>query len=113
MRCWAITVELGGREYEIPALPAADWWPILVEARPSAILDILMSSEDLDARILAGEIKGGDLNIALNDAIEEVTGRSFHAAFVLAMTAATAWPAIGGTLAQRGFRWDVMPIGAA
>ena len=32
---------------------------------------------------------------------------------MLATVASTHWPVIGGELAQRGFRWDVMPIGAA
>lgn len=113
MRCWGLTVELGGRDWEIPALPAVDWWPILVEAEPTRILDLLVSSSDLDALLLDGTVSGAELRVALTDVIEEATGRSFHVAFVLATVAAMHWPAIGGQLAQRGFRWDVQPIGAA
>jgi hypothetical protein len=118
MRCWAITVELGGREYEIPALPAVDWWPVIVDAQPTGVLDLLKSESpgqesDLDLMLLDGTVTGKELGQALTDAIEEVTGRSFHAAFVLATVAASQWPTVGGYLAQTGFRWDLQPIGAA
>lgn len=113
MRCWAITLTLGGREYEIPALPAVDWWPVLVEANPAALLDIIPSSSDLDSQLLSGEVGAADLTEALTDAIEEATGRTMHAAYVLATVATMHWSVIGGQMAQRGFRWDVLSIGAA
>jgi len=117
MECWAITLEIGGREYEIPALPAADWWPVLAGVNPGKILDLMPSRlgdpDDLDAQLLAGEIDGAELGSALTDAIEEVTGRSLHVAIVLAAVADHYWPAVGGEMIRRGFRWDQQPIGAA
>jgi hypothetical protein len=117
MRCWAITLELGGRDYEIPALPAVDWWPVLTDANPAKILDFIPSTmsdpDDLDGRILAGEVTGKELGATLLEAVEEVTGRSFHVAVVLAIVAGQQWAAVGGQLAQAGFRWDRQPIGAA
>lgn len=115
MRCWAIGVELGGREFDIPALPAVDWWPVIVSGDASSIVDLLRSTEgaDLDSMLLSGQVTGEDLSQALAEAVTEVTGRSFHAAFVLATVAARTWPVIGGQLARDGFRWDVQPIGAA
>ena len=113
MRCWEITVELGGREFDIPALPAVDWWPVLTEDGPAAVVDLLKSDADLDAMLLDGRITSADLTEVIRDVVEEATGRSYHAAFVLATVASTSWPVIGGQLAQSGFRWDVQPIGAA
>jgi hypothetical protein len=118
MRCWAITVELGGREFDIPALPAVDWWPVLVSGEISRILDLLTpadtdQSADLDEMILDGTVSRADLSEAVSDAVEEATGRSFHVAFVLATVATSAWPMVGGQMAREGFRWDVQPIGAA
>jgi hypothetical protein len=113
MRCWAITVEIGGREFEIPALPAADWWPVITDATAMALVDILKSSADLDAMLLDGRTDAAELTEVTMDAIGEATGRTFHAAFVLVTVAGMHWPVIGGILAQKGFRWDIMPIGAA
>lgn len=115
MRCWAIELELGGRAYTVPALPAADWWPVLASDNLALILDMIVSTDgdDLDERLLTGEIPPGELTEALKDAIEEVAGRSRHVALALAIGANMQWSAINGVLAMRGFRWDVMPLGAA
>lgn len=113
MRCWEITVELGGREFDIPALPAVDWWPVLTQDGPATFVDLLRSDTDLDAMLLDGRITSADLAEVIRDAVEEATGRTYHAAFVLATVASASWPVIGGQLAQSGFRWDVQPIGAA
>lgn len=116
MRCWAIEIELGGRTYDVPALPAVDWWPVLVNRDLAAILDFVESSPDdpfnLDDLLLTGELTG-NLGEALTDAIEAAAGRSLHCAFVIATVADMHWAAIGGALAQAGFRWDVQPLGAA
>lgn len=117
MRCWAVTVELGGREFDIPALPAVDWWPVVVNADPAAILDMLKSSEadafELDSMLLDGQVTGADLGRMLADVVEEIAGRPLQAAFVLATVATQRWDVIGGQVAQAGFRWDVQPLGAA
>jgi hypothetical protein len=117
MRCWAIELELGGRTYEVPALPAVDWWPVLVSAEISQILDFIVSTPEdpfsLDDLLLEGAVTTAELTEALTDAMEEAAGRSFHAAFVLATVANTQWAAINGALAQGGFRWDEQPLGAA
>jgi hypothetical protein len=118
MRCWVVTVELGGREYEIPALPAVDWWPVLADGDLSSVVGMIRStdrSEDdrMDEMILDGTLSGKDLSQALTDAVEEVTGRSLYVSTVLAVMAVNNWPVVGGELAKSGFRWDVQPIGAA
>jgi hypothetical protein len=115
MRCWAITVELGGREFEIPALPAVDWWPVLADASAMGLVDLLKSTEgaDLDTMLLDGSITSDGMTEVLMDAISEATGRTFHASFVLATVAGMHWTVVGGQLARDGFRWDVLPIGAA
>lgn len=117
MRCWGLEIELGGRVYEIPALPAVDWWPVLVAGDPGLILDMIESSPadpfNLDDLLLTGEINGEEMATALMDAIEEVAGRTFHASFVLVTVAANQWATINGALVRRGFRWEDQPLGAA
>jgi hypothetical protein len=112
MRCWAIEIELGGRTYDVPALSAVDWWPVLSDANPLAVLDVI-ESNDLDERLLDGELTQAEMIDALREAIEEAAGRSFHATIVLVMVANTQWPIINGQLVQRGFRWEGQPLGAA
>lgn len=117
MRCWAIEIELGGRTFDVPALPAVDWWPVLVTADLHAVLDFIVSSPDdpnsLDEMLLSGGIDPEELTTALVDALEEATGRTMHSACVLASVATTHWTVVGGELAKLGFRWDIQPIGAA
>jgi hypothetical protein len=117
MRCWAVDIELGDRTFTVPPLPAADWWPVLADADPSAVLQLIESDPtdpgSIDEALLAGMVNEADLGQAITDAVEEATGRSLHAGLVLAAVAQARWAEIGGQLAQRGFRWDVQPIGAA
>jgi hypothetical protein len=79
MRCWAIQLELGGRTYEVPALPAVDWWPVLVSADLGQILDFVVSTPEdpfnLDDLLLDGAFTTAELIEVLTDALEEVAGR--------------------------------------
>lgn len=115
MRLWAIEVQIGDVLLDIPALPAADWWPVLTSGDMSEFLDLTVSRDgiDLDEMILTGEVSSEELNQAYREAIQEITGRPYQTALVLAAVARSQWPSIGGRMAERGFRWDVMPIGAA
>ena len=115
LRCWAIEIELGGRTFEVPALPAADWFPVLLSADLAGVLDLMVSSSDgwLEDMILSGGITADDLTEALTDAVEQAAGRSFWASCLLAMVAESRWAEINGELARRGFRWDRQPLGAA
>jgi hypothetical protein len=112
MRCWAIEIELGGRTYDVPALSAVDWWPVLGGANPLDVLDIV-ESNDLEDRVLDGELDHEGMIDALREAVEEAAGRSFHAAVILVMVANSQWPVISGQLVRNGFRWEGQPLGAA
>jgi len=117
MRCWAIELELGGRTYDVPALSAVDWWPVLTSGDPSRILDFVVSTPDdpfnLDDLLLDGEIDATELGEALIDALEAAAGRTVFTSMVLARVASTAWASINGALVKRGFRWEGQPLGAA
>jgi hypothetical protein len=117
LRIWAVEVIIGDRTFEIPALPASVWFPVLAGGQPADVLDLIMSNPDdpdnLDDFILTGTVTGEDLTSAISDTVEEVTGRPPHVAYILARVAELIWPTIGGELALRGFRWDTASIGAA
>lgn len=112
LRIWAVEFDLGGRTFEVPALPAADWLPLLLEGDPLAVLD-LGDLGEIDEMILGEEITSEELGQAMTLVIEQATGRSFHAALVLAQVARLQWPVIGGDLARRGMCWDLVSIAAA
>ena len=116
MRCWAIELELGGRTFDVPALPAVDWWPVISSGDLTQILDFVVSTpgdpNSLDEMILR-EGLGSDLTEVLSDAVEAAAGRTFHAARVLAIVAESQWASINGAMVARGFRWDQQPLGAA
>lgn len=117
MRCWSIQIELGGRTFDIPALSALDWWPVLATGDFTSILDTVVSDPaqpfDLDDLLLEGRLTQAELGEALTDALEAAAGRSRHAAVVLARAAEMHWPSINGSLVRRGFRWEGQPLGAA
>jgi hypothetical protein len=117
MRCWAIELELGGRTFDVPALTAVDWWPVLTSADLTEILDFVVSTPEdpfnLDDLLLDGDLTQTELQTALTDALETASGRSRHVTFVLASVANQFWASLNGALARRGFRWEGQPLGAA
>lgn len=112
MRIWAVEFELGGRTFEVPALPAADWLPMLMNGDPLAVLD-MGDLGAVDEMILGEEVTPEEVGEALTMVIEQATGRSLHASLTLAQVAKLQWPIIGGDLARRGMRFDQVSIGAA
>ena len=115
MRIWAVELGLGGHTYVVPPLPAAGWFPVLLEGNPLLVLEMIEDGpgEDLDDMILSGQVGAEELVEILTLAIEQAAGRQFHAAFVLAQVAALQWGAVAGVLAERGFSWEERPLGAA
>lgn len=111
MRCWAVDVEIGGRLWTIPPLPAADWWPVL--AGDESMLGLLPAGSDLEDLLIDGKVGRSDLESAFHDALEEASGRTAEEAGVIAGMALGMWTWVGGKLSLAGFRWDVMPLGAA
>jgi hypothetical protein len=117
MRCWEIELELGGRTYDVPALSAIDWWPVLISGDPTQLLDFVVSTPEdpfnLDDLLLEGAIDPEELAEVTSDAIEAAAGRTFYSAYVLATVAASQWSSVNGALVRHGFRWEDQPLGAA
>lgn len=108
---WSIGVEIGGREFDIPALAARDWWPVLAAGDPGRVLE-LIDAPDLDDHLIEITLTEAD-GRAMIEAIEQAAGRSLHVAYVLVAVAESQWPVINGRMMLRGFRWDTAPLGAA
>lgn len=111
MRCWAVGVTLGGREYTIPALPAVSWWPVLADMRASAFLDLIPGT-DLTEHLMTGEVPDSEIEEALIEALEETAGRPVAAAMVIAGLVSQHWAVFNGQLVRDGVRWDVLSLAA-
>lgn len=112
MRVWAVELELGDRTYEVPPMPAADWYDLLVDGNLLGLLD-LIEDDDLTEAILAGRVTSDELTEKLGQVVEHAAGRPLGAALALLQAARVTWSVIGGELARGGFRWDQAPLGAA
>ena len=115
---WDLDVDLGGRRFTVPALPASGWFPVILSADVYSVLDMLVSTggedpEDPMDLVLAGTVPADELGKICLQAVEEVAGRPFQVAYVLAVAAESQWQMINGRLSLAGFDWDERPIGAA
>lgn len=113
LRVWAVELELAGRTFQVPGLPAADWLPLLLAGDVFGVIDLMDDSAELDELIVTGEVDPRELTDAVHAVVEQACGRPVHVAILLAGVARTHWPLIGGELARAGFRWDQVPIAAA
>lgn len=115
---WDLDLELGGRHFIVPALPASDWFPILLSGDVSLVLDSIVStpgSQGTDPLelLLEGKLTAEELGERLLEAVESAAGRPFGVAVVLAYAATQRWPAVNGRLVLAGFDWTERPLGAA
>lgn len=110
-----VLVELAGRDWRIPALPAATWILILLERNLADIVPGMVEGGDLGELydlIAAGQVTGADCEAAARDVITAVAGCPWYAAVRLLHSAARD-PAAMGELRMSGIDPVVAPLGAA
>ncbi len=110
----AVLVDLGGREYRIPALPAAPWMLVLLEKGWADIVPG-MCEGDLDHlydALVDGDITTTECEQAAKDAVSAVAGCDWWVAVKL-LHSAVADPATMGELRMSGVDPTVAPLGAA
>lgn len=108
-----VVVELGGREYRIPALPAATWMLTLLERDWSDVVPGLCEGEmeDLYDLIADGVISSQDCVRAAQDAVTAAAGTDWWVAVKLLHSAA-ADPGAMGELRSSGLDLSTAPLGA-
>lgn len=107
MRPWSVVVTCGGRELEIPALPAVDWLTILMapESQLDDLFPGLLSPEDADwveEQILDGELRLPEFQDLVFKVIETVSARKWWVALRLIDLARRSWDVIGSEMLLRG-----------
>lgn len=115
MRCWGVTVEIGGRDYRIPPHPAAVWLPAIVAPSLRPIVPgmvVGLAVDDLLDQMEAGAVSVTEMDRAARDAIGEVAGMKWWAAARLSGWLWGNWDSIGGLLMSRGIDMGAIPLGA-
>ena len=101
LKPWPVMVLLGGREFEIPAMAAADWLSYLMQPVPDVdglILDFLGASDDL---LYAGRITVEELYEAILDLISTVCARPWWVALRQVNVARSGWHVLGPKMLER------------
>lgn len=101
LKPWPVVLQLGGREFEIPAMSAADWLAYLMQPVPDIdglVLDFLGGVEDL---IYAGAVGVEDLEELMLDVVSTVCARPWWVALRQTKVARDAWPVLGPKLLER------------
>lgn len=101
LKPWPAVVLLGGREFDIPAMAAADWLAYLMQPSPDLdglILDLLGSSEEL---LYADEITVEELYEAALSLISTVCARPWWVALRQTSVARNSWHVLGPKMLER------------
>ncbi len=109
----AVRVHLGGEQYRIPALPAADWMIVMLDRDLADIVPGMLEG-DIDAlwdRVYSGEIDTDECQEAAKEALSAVAGTPWWVAVKLVHSAA-AEPAVTGELRSSGADITTLPLGA-
>jgi hypothetical protein len=119
LRAWSLEVTVGGRDYRLRSLHAADWLVILLgdpldlsQILPGLLCDEA-EEEELEAALLGGRVTEAEIREAALEVVSAVAGRPWWWVFNLLGAAATAWTALFGRLVAAGVDVQRLPLGAA
>lgn len=110
LRCWAVDVDVAGRTYTIPALPAADWLLALHSGALADVVPGLVDGTELDDAIADGTASPADCQTAARAAIAAAAGCPWWTAAKLAHAAVTTW--VAADLTSRGVDPTRIPLAA-
>ena len=110
-------MELGGREYTVRPLYAAEWLAVLLEDPfdLSSVLPGMLTEDDQSALIdatWAGKVSDQELEEVSLEIISAATGRDWWWAMHLLWAAAGSWMVVYGRMVSQGIDPTRVPIGA-
>lgn len=115
MRCWGVVLNIGGRDYAIPPLPAGPWLTAITTPSYRAVVPGLirgLSTDDLIDALVARRVTVADLDQAARDAIAEISGMKWWSATRLAAWLVGNWHTLGSAVLSRGLDMQTAPLGA-
>ena len=101
LKPWPAVVTIAHQDFEIPAMPAADWLAVLMKPELSLdefLFELIPDSEDL---LLATQASLDDLYTACLDLISLVSARHWWVTMRLISVARESWDILGAELALR------------
>lgn len=101
LKPWPAVVRLGGREFEIPAMAAADWLGYLMQPVPDVDGLILDFFDEAEGLLYAGKVQVEDLYDLVLDLISMVCGRPWWVALRQIGVARSSWHVLGPKLLER------------
>lgn len=111
LRCWAVDVDLCGRTFTIPAMPAGPWLLALLAGTVTAVVPgMLDDGDDVDDLLLDGDLPWDELERAALDAVEAASGMRWWTAYRLARAATST--ELGGEVLSRGVDPGRLSLGA-
>jgi hypothetical protein len=98
-----VVVTVAGRDFEIPAMTAADWLTLLMVPNldPFDVFPGLLDEEGIDT-ILAGNLSMAEFEEVAVEVIATASARSWWVALRLIDVARDSWDVIGAELGLRG-----------
>lgn len=117
LRAWALTVDLGGREYALRPALAGEWLPILMmdPMDISAIIPGMLSSDEVDefeTTMIDGGVSLPEVEEVCREVITFAAGRDWWWACNLLASVSGVWMTIFGTLVRQGLDVGRLPLGA-
>lgn len=113
---WPIEFFLGGRQYTIPAMPAADWLVAILDELGSfeAVVELLPVSDkaELEQAIIDGKVAEQAKEETFRDAVEAVAGRPWWVVINYGNLLRTFWGRFHGRLLLSGLDPQRVSLGA-
>lgn len=112
LKPWPVELELAGRVWEFPAVPAVDWLAILMDPEPDLDRLLLDLCPEGMALLFDETIEPDDLYGSLLLLIEQVTSRRWWIALRLIGVVRTNWNTLGMELMESGIDATKLSISA-
>ncbi len=113
LRCWAVNVRLGGHDYRIPPMPAADWLEAITGYYHQIVPGMVQDDDnELADAIIGMSVSTAECNDAAREVIAEISGMKWWTAARLSSYLMSNWGVLGGELLTRGMNPATAPLGA-
>lgn len=115
LKPWPAQIYLGGHEFEIPAVPAADWIPAIIDMTEDTV-GLLMGllSEDDQGRLtdlmFTGSVDVEDLFDLCTDLLTTVGARPWWVTIRLISVAQQNWDTVGAEMILKGVNASIMSL---